>query len=188
MTSQTECAINFSTGFGTPPKDSDTWYLSSRQQSLTFLKLEMIPAERTLLELEKSHEDRLSNLLAEVYPRIRDTVRGNVANEAESRGADFYEYAWYHKELDYEGRWRITGTGDIGHATQMKYEFEGAEKVWSVVDLANYVILFVRLSLKWWESIRYFGEAYLYVQLSVPGLGVQRSLDGYYTHAFDPTY
>src|SRR5262249_46545800 len=147
------------------------------------------PAETILFEeFDKSHEDRLRSLLADVYPRVRETVFRNVALEAENRGADFYEYAWYHKNLDYESRWRITGTGDIGHATQMKVTTKGySEEVWSVVDLARYVILFVRLNMKWWEHIRYFGEGHLHVQLNVSDLSVQVSPSGYYAHGFDPT-
>jgi len=150
--------------------------------------MEMVPVEPALLELEKSHEDKFSNLVAELYPRVSETAARGVAWDVENRGAHFYEYVWYHKKLDYEGRWRVTSTGDIGHGTQMKCESQGTEIAWSVVDLARYIILFTRLSMKWWELIRYFGEGHFHVQLNVPGLTMQRAPGGYYTHCFDPTY
>jgi hypothetical protein len=174
--------------YGYQSDDTATWHLSVRQPSPTSLKLEMIPTETTLLELDKSHEDRLSNLIAELYPRVTETAAQGVARYAENRGAHFYEYAWYHKELDYEGRWRITSTGDIAHGTQMRCDFRGTHKAWSVVDLARSIILFAKLSMKWWQSIRYFGEGHLHVQLHVPDLTMQRTSAGHYTHCFDPTY
>jgi len=174
--------------YGYQGDDTATWHLSPRQPSPTFLKLVIIPVETTLLELVKSHEDRLSNLIAELYPRVSECAARGVAREAENRGADFYEYTWYHKKLDYEARWRITSTGDIGHGTQMKCEPGGTEKAWSVVDLARSIILFARLSMGWWQSIGYFGEGHLHVQLNVPGLTMQRAPAGYYTHCIDLTY
>lgn len=170
---------------GYQDKDSDKWFFSPRQPSPTFLKLAIIPAEAMVIELDKSYEDRVDNLIAGLYPRVRDAVRRDIANQAEDRGADFYEYVWYHKNLDYEGRWRVTGTADIGHATQMLM-MQDVRVVWSAVDLARYVVLFTRLAMKWWESIGYFGDGRLHAELSVPAL-VLRDSSGNYTQAFDPT-
>jgi len=179
-------SLLINSGYQNP--DLNTWQLSTHQQSQTHLRLEIIPTETLLMELEKMHEDRLWKLIAEFYPRIGDTVSNGVAKQAENRGADFYEYVYYHKKLDYEIRWRITGTGAIGYAAQMHYQSEVAQKVWSVVDVANYVILFVKLSLKWWEAVGYFGEGRLFVQLNIPGLNVLRHPDhGYCIQGFDPT-
>jgi len=169
-------------------KDSEAWFLSACQHSSTFLKLELTPTETISLDMERSHEDRLCNLIAEIYPRVRDTVGRDTASQAESRGQDFYEYAWYHKGLDYEGRWRITGEGGIAHGTQVKSQHGTDKAFWSVVDLAIHTILFVRLSVRWWETIGYFGEGRLYAQLSVSGLEALRRADGTFTCAFDPRY
>jgi hypothetical protein len=170
-------------------KDSERWYLGPCRQSETFLKLQIVPSLTVPLELEKSHEERLGRLIYEFYPRFYDTVAQDVAKQADGRHASYYEYTAYHKNLDYESRWRITESGDIGHATQMRYESDGIDKAWSVVDLTYYVILFLRLAMKWWHFIGYFGEGYLHAQLSVDALNLLRHpRDGYYVHAFDPTY
>jgi hypothetical protein len=174
---------------GYQDKDSENWHISASQYSTTTLKLEMVPTQAILLELERSHEVKLCELVASLYPRVQDTVRDGVANHAEIRGAQSYEYVWYHEGLDYEGRWRITGLGDIGHATQMKYQQLGSEqRYWSVVDVARYVVLFVGLATKWWEAMGYHGEGQLHAQLNVPGLTLLRSKHGFYVGAFDPLY
>jgi hypothetical protein len=181
--------VSKSVRFGYKDQDSDAWHMSPYQDSTTFLKLEMIPAEAVRLELERSHETSLWRFVSDRYPRVLDTLRTGVALRAEIRTGQSYELVWYHKALGYEGRWRIMSTGEIGHATQVKYHLPGVNQgVWSVVDLAQYVILFVRLNMKWWEYIGYFGGGYLFVQLNVPGLSLLRHPDGYFTYAFDVLY
>jgi hypothetical protein len=170
-------------------KDSEVWFLSQHQQSHTFLKVEMILADTAVLELDESHEERLTKLVAELYPRICDTIQRDVTMQSDGRRAHFYEYTAYHKELNYETRWRIVASGDIGHATQINYRSEGVQNVWSVVDLAYSIILFNKLVMKWWEAIGYFGEGFLHAQLSSDALNVLRHpVDGYFIGAFDPTF
>src|SRR5207245_8198598 len=93
-------------------RDSERWYLGPCRQSETFLKLQMVPSEPMLLELDRSHEERLWRLICEFYPRFCDTVARDVAKQADGRHASYYEYTAYHKKLDYESRWRITESGD----------------------------------------------------------------------------
>jgi actin-related protein len=170
-------------------KDSEMWFMSPRHSSETSLKCEMILADTVVLELDESHEERLSQLVAEFYPRICETVQRDVAKQCDGRHADFYEYVAYHKKLDFETRWRIAATGDLGHATQITFRSEGIQNVWSIVDLAVSLILFQRMSMKWWESIGYFGGGYLHAHLMVDALNVLREpKHGYYIHAFDPSY
>jgi len=167
--------------------DSAVWHTLYYEDSPTFLKLEMIPAEAVQLELDRSHETSLWQLVSDQYPRVADTVREGVALRAEVRGGSSYEVLWYHKKLDYEGRWRIMSAGEIGHATQVRYQLPGTGQYsWSVVDVARYLILFMQLSMKWWEANRYFGGGYLFAQLNVPRLALLRHpSDGYFIEAFD---
>ena len=83
--------------------------------------------------------------------------------------------------MDYENRWRVTGLGDIGFATQMAC----TSKFWSVVDLAHYIILFVKLAIRWWEFIGFLGDCRFFVQLNIPGLDFLRAPEGYYIQGFD---
>lgn len=161
-------------------KRSNQWESSATDQSHNFLKLVAVPTESLSLELDRSYEAKVLNLIDELYPRVPETVRGSVAKSAENRSAEFYEYVWYHTNIDYEARWRITDAGALGHATQMENGAD-ARKLWSVVDLAIYLILFLRLSARWSEAIGYFGDRRLHVQLQVPELSLQTGPEGYYT-------
>jgi len=169
-------------------EDPATWFYSRSEKSDTFLRLALVPSEVVPIEMERSHENRLLSIVNELCPRVYNLTGQGKANNAENRGAGFYEYVWYHRILDYEGRWRVTGDGALGHAAQMAYK-DQQKAVWSVVDLALYVILFLRLGMRWWKVIGYFGEGDLYAQVSVPGLGLLRSdASGAFGHCFDPTY
>jgi hypothetical protein len=55
----------------------------------------------------------------------------------------------------------------------MKRAETGSDKaLWSVVDLATDIILFLKLSMLWWQLIRYFGDGHLAVQLKLAGLSL----------------
>jgi hypothetical protein len=173
---------------GSRNEDSDIWDYSRCRQSDTFLRLALVPTQVISIELERSVENRVVSLINELYPRVYNLVRQSKANDTENRDADFYEYVWYHKNLDYEGRWRVISDGAIGHSTQMAYT-DPQKAVWSVVDLAVYIILFLRLGMRWWRTLGYFGEGNLYAQLSVRGLRLlQSESSGTFGRCFDPTY
>jgi len=151
--------------------------------------MQLIPTERLSFEMDRVHEQQFKNLLMPVYPRVAECVSRGVAQQAESRDADYYEYAWYHKKLDYEGRWRITSTGEYAYATQMEYSEGSGSKAWSVVDLAIQSILFLRGATRWWETISFFGDGRLYAQLNLDGLQLLQSpISGNYPHAVNLAY
>jgi hypothetical protein len=76
-------------------------------------------------------------------------VRTKTAAQIDERHGEFYEYTVYHKSLEYESRWRASATGDLGHATQMRYSSAGISDAWSIVDLALYILLFIKLARGW---------------------------------------
>jgi len=158
-----------------------TWQTSLSSNSQTFLKLALIPNEKLYVEMEKSHEDEFLRLVEHLYTRIHDAKA--VALTSTERGTDYYQRSWYHSNLDHEERWRVTGAGAIGHVTEMERSGQ-----WSIVDLAFYIILFTRLSLRWWESIGYRGNGRLYLRINLPGLKVHRSVEGWYACIFDPAF
>lgn len=167
--------------------DPIEWFRSPRQASSSFLKLQLLPREPVQLEMETPHEDRLKSLIRQIYPRVVETL-GKVAVDAESRGADFYEYAWYHYGIDFEMKWRTTAEGDTAHTTQIR-KAGGTDNVfgWSIVDLAVDLVLFLKLSMEWWRLMDYYGDGRLYAQLNVQGLQLARAGDGSFVRIFDPT-
>lgn len=165
----------------------EEWYLSPSRHSSTFLKIQLAATEGRPFELGRTHEGTVRNLISGFFPRFEAAVRQGVCRDAEDRQADYYDYRMYHTKLDYEIRWRITSTADVGFATQIRYR-SGGHEYWSVVDLARYILLFLRTSMCWWEFVKYFGGGQLNLQIVVDGLKVYRhpEINSFMT-AVDPT-
>jgi Putative DNA-binding domain len=166
--------------------DSDEWFFGPRQQSPTFLKLALMPTETIALEMDEAHERSLRNFVAATFPRLAEGLSNASAKEAEAREANLYEYVWYHKRLDREMRWRITGESGIASATQMGQEWDG-KRCWSLVDLVTHTLLSLKLGIRWWEFVRYFGEGRLLLQMDLSGLELATNSSGEFRRAFYST-
>lgn len=153
----------------------EEWYLSQSRYSPTFLKLQLVAVDGPSFELDQTHEGKLRTLIRDFFPRFERNVRGGLCRDAEDRQADYYDYRMYHKKWDYETRWRITSTADLGFATQMRYRYEGQE-YWSIVDLSRYILLFLKASIQWWEFAGHFGGGQLNLQIVVERLKILRDL------------
>jgi hypothetical protein len=161
-------------------EDSVAWFAGSWQRSYTHFKIGLFPAERKLTHLDVRGENRFRALVHSYYRRIEENV-GRVATDAANRDADFYEYRWYHKKLDYEGRWRITNELDIAHAAQVQ---DGSD--WSLVDVVMYAILMLRLGGIWWKEMGYFGDGILSAELNVRDLRLRRGSQDQFLPSFGP--
>src|SRR5258707_11012897 len=131
------------------------WTLGKWQRSQTFFKLALVPNGDMLLRLDRRAEGKFSNLIHTYYRRIGSTLSGTnpPAQDAEERASNFYEYRWYHKNIKYENRWRITDRLVVAHATQVWNEQE-----WRLADVVIYTLLLLKIGSKWWESVKYFGD------------------------------
>lgn len=165
---------------GSGYEDSETWFGGRWDRSQTYFKIGLFPTERKLARLDVREETRFLNLVHKHYRRIEENV-GRVASDAANRDADFYEYRWYHKNLDYEGRWRITSELDVAHASQIRV---GSE--WSLVDIVMYAILMLRLGGTWWREFSYFGDGILSAELNVEELRVHRGAQRQFLTLFGP--
>ncbi len=145
------------------------WPSGSFLQSPTYFKLALIPAETKMIVLDVRSEREFVTLIHEHCRRVRRCLGGQepVAAEAANRSSDFYEYRWYHKNADYESRWRVTNRLEVAHATQI---VDGHE--WSLVDVVVYTILMLVVGAKWWESLKYFGDGILVATMNVQNLQV----------------
>jgi hypothetical protein len=161
--------------------NSKRWFLSASEAVDTFFKVELIPSDDLGVSLDREQEQKFRSLISACCPRIAET-EGRVANETAYRGADHYQYIWYHKNIDYEVRWHITETGEIGQGSRMEYQNSTAPGEWSVVDLVMQAIIFVRLGLTWWRNHGYFGDGRLFAQLNVGHLRIAQGDSGSYTH------
>jgi len=151
------------------------------QPSETNFKLALVPREMRWTRLDVRDETKFTTLIHKHYRRVASTVRGAVARDAANRSADFYEYRWYHKSLDYEGRWRITNRLDVAHATQVK-----TDDNWSLVDAVMYTILLLKVGAAWWKELGYFGDGILFAELNVDALRLHRGAADQFMKLFGP--
>ena len=159
------------------------WAFSQYQRSRTFFKVALVPIESKLLRLDRDTENKFLNLIRTYYRRISTTLAGTqpVAQDAEERAASFYEYRWYHTGIKYENRWRLTDQLVIAHATQIDHDQQ-----WSLTDAVLYTLLLLKVSSKWWESIRYFGDGLLVTSLYPMDLPLARGSSQHYATLFNP--
>lgn len=160
--------------------DSPNWTAGSWQRSATYFKVALVPAERKWTRLDVPAENKFVALIHAYYRRVKSNI-GGVARDASNRSADFYEYRWYHNNLAYEGRWRITNQLDVAHATQVNHENE-----WSLVDVVIYTILLLKLGAKWWKVSNYLGGGILSAELNVRGLQLRRGKQDQFPPLFNP--
>jgi len=163
--------------------DTAHWTAGSWNRSETYFKVAIIPTERTFVMLDGRSEHRFNTLIHQNYRRIRSTLGGSspVSVDAQNRSADFFEYRWYHKNLDLESRWRISQASEVAHSIQIKQD----EK-WSLVDVVFYIVLLLRITAEWWESLNYFGDGLLCADLKVDDLPLARGSSGQFLTLFDP--
>ena len=123
--------------------------------------------EKRSISLDVRSERDFVALIHKHYRRVQINLTGSdpLARDAVSRSADYYEYRWYHKNLHYEARWRITDSLHIAHATQIVID-----NSWSLLDVVAYTILMLKTGAEWWETLHYFGDAILVAELSVQNL------------------
>jgi schlafen family protein len=159
------------------------WTVGKWERSRTFFKLALIPTENRLLRLDRRAEGKFVHLVHGHYRRIASNLSGTkpVAEDAEERGSDFYEYRWYHTGMQYENRWRITNRLLIAHATQIEHDGE-----WSLTDTVMYTLLLLKIGSKWWESLRYFGDGMLISNLYPMELPLARGASKQYSTLFRP--
>ncbi len=158
------------------------WPGGNHQMSGTYFKLALIPTENRIMHLHRRHEKQFIDGIHANYRRVRSSISADVVKDTENRNADFYQYQWYHKNLDYECRWRITNRLEVAHATQIKQD-----DMWSLADVVVYTILMLRVGAKWWESLNYFGDGILAARLEVPGIKLARGKSDQFLSLFAPS-
>lgn len=158
------------------------WPTGQRTASGTYLKLALIPSEGKHLSLDGHDEKNFVRLIYGNYRRVQSTLSGSQpAVDTEHRSADYYEYRWYHKNLDYEGRWRMTNALEVAHATQIK-----EDQAWSVMDVVSYVALLLKIGAQWWKALNYFGSGVLLAELVVEDVPIRRGRSGQFPGLFNP--
>lgn len=163
--------------------DTPNWNAGRWDLSRTSFKLALVPRETRLIQLDVGDENKFTAIIHSRYRRTLSNLGGATpaARDAQNRSADFYEYRWYHKNIDYESRWRITNRLDVAHATQVKHGDN-----WSLTDTVLYTILLLKAGAGWWSSFGYFGEGVLLAELKVPELSLRRGAADEFSKLFGP--
>src|ERR1700690_800702 len=156
------------------------WPDGPMQWSDTSFSLALIPKEQKSVVLDVRSEREFVALIHQHYRRVQFLLSGVAAQEL-GRSSEFYEYRWYHKNIDHECRWRVSDDLAVAHTTQVKEDEE-----WSLLDVVEYVILLLTVGAKWWESLGYFGEGILVARLSVPRLRLARGASHQFKKLFGP--
>lgn len=149
--------------------------------SPSFLKLVMVPIEFRSADLDKLTEEKFRRFVLAHYPRVLQTYSAEVSRLTEERGSSFFEWAWYHTNVGWEMRWRITGDGQIAYATQI-----ARDTSWSVVDLCDFLFLFLRLSSAWWQENGYFGDGTLFADMATNNLPISQNAPGAFGRELNP--
>lgn len=158
------------------------WPSGPRRPSGTYFKLALIPVESRVAPLDRRAENQFVASIQNSYRRVQSlSGTERVVATTENRDADFYQFHWYHSNLDYECRWRITKFLEVAQVTQIK-----EDEKWSLLDVVAYTVLMLRLSAKWWESLNYFGDGILCAKLSVESLTLARGKSGEFIGLFNP--
>jgi hypothetical protein len=158
------------------------WPAGSWSRSETHFKVALFPTERKDMTLDARNERAFTKLVHDNYRRVQGTL-GGPSKDAHSRSADYYEYRWYHQNLDYEGRWRVTSRLEVAHSTQVKQKEDAG---WSLADVVSYTILLLKIGAEWWASLGYFGDGILCADLSVSDLHLVRGSAGQFLGQFGP--
>jgi hypothetical protein len=156
----------------------------SFNDSQSFLKVVLMPMEFRGSPLEKTHEDHLKRLVRKLYRRVQNTDSQAVSLLTEERDSNSFEWIWYHKGVNWEMRWRITGEGQIAHATQIR---SGHKHEWSVVDLCDFLLLFLRLSSTWWQEKGYFGDGVIYADIGTDNIPISQISQGAFGRLLNPS-
>lgn len=161
----------------------NAWPRGNWTRSDTYLKLIVVPAETKIVPLDWKDETAFNHSIHRSYRRIIDTVNAvpPVAGRAANRSADYYEYRWYHLNLGYEQRWRITNLLEVAHATQIKDDGQ-----WSLMDVVAYVILLMKITAERWKSLNYYGDGLLFAELSTDTLPLRQGRAGEFSGLFNP--
>lgn len=161
----------------------ENWSSGVLLRSDTYFKLALMPSENKWIPLDFSEEIKFKSMIHTHYRRIQSNLGRSpaVAVDTINRSTDFYEYRWYHGNLDYEARWRITNRLECAHATQIKHGDN-----WSLTDVVMYTILLLIVGSKWWQTFNYFGNGILYAELAVPQLQLSRGSAQQFTKLFGP--
>jgi hypothetical protein len=140
---------------------------AQRFRSETFLQIVLCPHNHGTLPLDLGMESLFGGLVQKIHPGLQDLANLSQAKIEFQRGRDWFEIQFLCPVDDYERRWRLTATGDIGFITQVNWPIPAVGNFWSLYDFVADVARVAILSRDFWCQTGYFGGFRLEVDLVV---------------------
>jgi hypothetical protein len=100
---------------------------SPRTRSETYFRIAICPYAHPPMPLDLAMERRFSEVVSEQLPGLQTLVSQNEAAIEFPRWRDWFEMHFVEKAHDYERRWHLSTSGDIGFVTQTRWPVTGNE-------------------------------------------------------------
>jgi hypothetical protein len=124
-------------------------------------------------------ERKFSEIVSEQIPGLQTLVDQKEAAIEFPRWRDWFEIHFVDKAHDYERRWHLFASGEIGFVTQMRWPVTGSEPLWSLYDVAKDISLIGKLVREFWKYTGYFGAFRLDAEIHVRGLKLDMDSQGF---------
>jgi hypothetical protein len=152
---------------------------SPRTRSETHLRIAVCPYTHPSMPLDLVVERRFSKIVSEQLPGLQTLVNQNEAAIEFPRWRDWFEMHFIDKAHDYERRWHLSTSGEIGFVTQTRWPVTGSEALWSLYDVAQDISLVGKIAREFWMYTGYFGAFRLEAEVHVGGLKLAMNSQGF---------
>ncbi len=152
---------------------------SPRTRSETYFRIAICPYAHPAMPLDLALERRFSEIVSEQLPGLQTLVNQNEAAIEFPRWRDWFEMHFIDKAHDYERRWHLSTSGEIGFVTQTRWPVTGSEALWSLYDVAQDISLVGKIAREFWKYTGYFGAFRLEAEVHVRGLKLAMNSQGF---------
>ncbi len=152
---------------------------SPRTRSETYFRIAICPYAHPSMPLDLVVERRFSEIVLEQIPGLQTLVNQNEATVEHPRWRDWFEIHFLDKAHDYERRWHLFTSGEIGFVTQTRWPVTGSEPLWSLYDVAKDISLVGKLVREFWKYTGYFGAFRLDAGIHLRDLKLDMNAQGF---------
>ncbi len=152
---------------------------SPRTRSETYFRIVICPYAHPAMPLDLALERMFSETVLEQIPGLQTLVNQNEATVEHPRWRDWFEIHFGENAHDYERRWHLSTSGEIGFVTQTRWPVTGAEALWSLYDVAQDISLVGKIVREFWKYTGYFGAFRLEAEVHVGPLKLAMNSQGF---------
>jgi hypothetical protein len=144
------------------------------ETSQSFFRVVLLPTDHPRIEIDLNVERRFTDAVLRNFPGHENLVRTGTASVEWESSTDWSQFTLKlnPQDYDYERRWRVTFSGDIGFVTQSVLAIDSVP-YWSLYDVAADLSYILNAASEFWQSFGYYGRALLSVDLRVLEIGAR---------------